>query len=213
MSKPHAASLLILQSSGREPPGHEHRRTPRKNNSRHAAATRAHRYPCSLGRLPGQWRGHRTGACGDRAGHLAAGSTAELEARTQRAHGGTGGRAAVPQPRHVGRIPAYRGHRCDHRSPRTQELTRPLSKALALAGILLPALAHAGNPFATGALAGQTNILAILTPVAAIAVMASGAMAWFGRISWWWFVGVVIGIVLVFGAPQIVAWIRGLFGV
>jgi type IV secretion system protein VirB2 len=49
--------------------------------------------------------------------------------------------------------------------------------------------------------------------VAAIAVMASGAMAWFGRISWWWFVGVVIGIVLVFGAPQIVAWIRGLFGV
>ena len=38
--------------------------------------------------------------------------------------------------------------------------------------------------------------------------MVSGVLAWFGKISWWWLVGVVIGIVLVFGAPQIVAWVR-----
>jgi type IV secretion system protein VirB2 len=43
--------------------------------------------------------------------------------------------------------------------------------------------------------------------------MGSGALAWFGRISWLWFIGAIIGTVLVFGAPQIVAWIRSMFGV
>lgn len=49
--------------------------------------------------------------------------------------------------------------------------------------------------------------------MAVIAVMVAGVLGWFGKVSWWWMVGVVIGIVLVFGAPQIVAWIRGMFGV
>lgn len=89
-----------------------------------------------------------------------------------------------------------------------------LARLLAVAGVLLPAGALAqGSPFATGATAGVTNLLAILTPVAAIAVMVSGVLGWFGKISWWWLVGVVIGTVLVFGAPQIVSWIRGMFGV
>jgi type IV secretion system protein VirB2 len=82
-----------------------------------------------------------------------------------------------------------------------------------LAGVVLPGLALAGSPFATGATASQAQILTILTPVAVIAVMVSGVMAWFGKISWWWLVGVIIGIVLVFGAPQIVSWIRSMFGV
>ena len=73
--------------------------------------------------------------------------------------------------------------------------------------------AWAGSPFATGANATQQQLVAILTPLAAVAVMVSGAMAWFGRLSWWWMVAVVIGTVLVFGGPQIVSWIRGLFGV
>ena len=83
----------------------------------------------------------------------------------------------------------------------------------ALLAALLPQLALAGSPFATGTAAGQTNLLAILTPVAAIAVMVSGVLGWFGKISWWWFVGVIIGTVCVFGAPQIVTWIRTMFGV
>lgn len=84
---------------------------------------------------------------------------------------------------------------------------------VAASAALLPALAAAGSPFATGANATQQQLVAILTPIAAVAVMVSGAMAWFGRLSWWWMVAVVIGTVLVFGGPQIVSWIRGLFGV
>lgn len=85
--------------------------------------------------------------------------------------------------------------------------------ALAALFALAPEFAFAGSPFATGAQATQQQLTSILTPIAAVAVMVSGAMAWFGRLSWWWMVAVVIGTVLVFGGPQIVSWIRGLFGV
>lgn len=71
----------------------------------------------------------------------------------------------------------------------------------------------AGNPFATGTTASQGAILTILTPISVVAVMTTGALAWFGKISWWWLVAVVVGTVMVFGAPQIVTWIRGLAGV
>ena len=84
---------------------------------------------------------------------------------------------------------------------------------LAASATLLPGVVWAGSPFATGASAAQAQLVSILTPLAAVAVMVSGVMAWFGRISWWWMVGVVIGTVLVFGGPQIVSWIRGMFGV
>ncbi len=73
--------------------------------------------------------------------------------------------------------------------------------------------AIAGSPFATGASAAQGQLVSILTPLAAVAVMVAGVMAWFGRVSWWWMVGVVLGTVLVFGGPQIVSWIRSMFGV
>ena len=84
-------------------------------------------------------------------------------------------------------------------------------------GILLllacgEALAQA-SPFSTGAGAFQGSLLAILTPVAIITVMALGVAAWMNRISWGWAITGVLGIVLVFGAPQVVAWVRGMFGV
>ena len=75
-----------------------------------------------------------------------------------------------------------------------------------------PALAQT-SPFATGATEFQTNFLTILTPVAVIAVMVLGVAAWFNRISWTWAMGGALGIMLVFGAPQVVSWIRGLAGV
>jgi len=77
-----------------------------------------------------------------------------------------------------------------------------------------PALALAqASPFMTGAIALQTNILAWLTPIAIILVMVLGAMAMANRMSWGWCLGAILGIAIAFGAPQIVAWVRGMFGV
>jgi type IV secretion system protein VirB2 len=74
------------------------------------------------------------------------------------------------------------------------------------------ALAQA-SPFMTGATALQTNILAWLTPVAIILVMVLGGMAMANRVSWGWCIGAILGIAIAFGAPQIVTWVRGMFGV
>ena len=75
-----------------------------------------------------------------------------------------------------------------------------------------PAVAQA-SPFLTGATALESNILAWLTPVAVILVMVLGGMAMANRISWGWCIGAILGIAIAFGAPQIVAWVRGMFGV
>jgi type IV secretion system protein VirB2 len=87
----------------------------------------------------------------------------------------------------------------------------PLLLALVL---MAPDLAMAqASPFMTGASALQTNILAWLTPVAIILVMVLGGMAMANRMSWGWCLGAILGIAIAFGAPQIVTWVRGMFGV
>jgi len=93
--------------------------------------------------------------------------------------------------------------------------TAALTFLLLASGIALPelALAQAASPFLTGATSLQTNILAWLTPVAVILVMVLGAMAMANRISWGWCIAAILGIAISFGAPQIVTWVRGLFGV
>lgn len=95
-------------------------------------------------------------------------------------------------------------------------MNRPANAAPLIAAYLVlnaaPALAQS-SPFSTGATAFQTNLLAILTPVAVMAVMGLGVGAWFNRISWSWAAGGALGILLVFGAPQVVSWVRGLAGV
>lgn len=76
------------------------------------------------------------------------------------------------------------------------------------------ALAQAqGSPFLTGATALQSNIFAWLTPIAIILVMVLGAMAMAARLSWGWCIGAILGIAMAFGAPQIVGWVRTMFGV
>lgn len=95
--------------------------------------------------------------------------------------------------------------------PSTPHATRLLLSALLLLNTA-PVFAQ-NDPFATGATALQSNLLTILGPVAVIAVMVLGVAAWFNRISWAWMVGGIAGIVLVFGASQVVAWVRGMFGV
>ena len=92
------------------------------------------------------------------------------------------------------------------------------STILALALLVLasvspePALAQT-SPFLTGATSLQTNILAWATPIAVILVMVLGIMAMANRISWGWPIAAIVGIAVVFGAPQMVTWIRGMFGV
>lgn len=86
--------------------------------------------------------------------------------------------------------------------------------AVLLAMICAPELALAqASPFMTGASSLQTNILAWLTPVAIILVMVLGGMAMANRMSWGWCIGAILGIAIGFGAPQIVTWVRGMFGV
>jgi type IV secretion system protein VirB2 len=78
---------------------------------------------------------------------------------------------------------------------------------------LVPAATQAQSPFLTGATALQTNILAWLTPIAVILVMVLGAMAMANRMSWGWCLAAILGIAIAFGAPQVVTWVRGMFGV
>ena len=79
----------------------------------------------------------------------------------------------------------------------------------------MPALAfaQAANPFQTGAESLVTNFTAIATPFAVLAIMVLAVVAMTGRISWAWPVGALVGIGVIFGAPTIVTWVRGLFGV
>lgn len=88
---------------------------------------------------------------------------------------------------------------------------RTAAAAMALA---LPALASAQqSPFDTGANSLVNFALAIATPVAILVVIGAAVAAAVGRISWGWVAGIIIGIAAIFGSPQIVAWIRGMFGV
>jgi type IV secretion system protein VirB2 len=96
--------------------------------------------------------------------------------------------------------------------------TRPPVNRIALLGALAIGAAPSwvwaqASPFLTGASSLQTNILAWLTPVAIILVMILGGMAMANRMSWGWCIGAILGIAIAFGAPQIVTWVRGMFGV
>ena len=103
-------------------------------------------------------------------------------------------------------------HRLHSHCPDSQQIV--LLSLLVLFAVLTPDLAIAqASPFMTGATALQTNLLAWLTPVAIILVMVLGGMAMANRMSWGWCIGAILGIAIGFGAPQIVTWVRGMFGV
>jgi type IV secretion system protein VirB2 len=93
-------------------------------------------------------------------------------------------------------------------------LSRPLATLLVPA-LLIPwqEVWAQASPFQTGATALQSNLLTLLTPVAVILVIALGVMAMVNRISWGWCIAAITGIAIAFGAPQMVSWIRGMFGV
>jgi type IV secretory pathway VirB2 component (pilin) len=69
------------------------------------------------------------------------------------------------------------------------------------------------SPFDTGADSLLTWALGIAMPIAALFIIGLGIAALVGRISWGLAVGCIVGIALIFGAPQIVTWMRDIFGV
>jgi type IV secretion system protein VirB2 len=103
-----------------------------------------------------------------------------------------------------------------HHPRRSQPRCARLAWPVVLLAVTLcaPELSFAqASPFMTGASALQTNILAWLTPIAIILIMVLGGMAMANRMSWGWCIGAILGIAIAFGAPQIVTWVRGMFGV
>ncbi len=83
-----------------------------------------------------------------------------------------------------------------------------------LSALALPSVTLAqASPFDTGANSLVTFALTIATPIAILIVIGLAIAAAVGRISWGWVIGAIVGIAAIFGSPQIVAWIRGLFGV
>lgn len=79
--------------------------------------------------------------------------------------------------------------------------------------ILVPAVSFAQSPFDTGANSLVDFALAIATPIAILVVIGVAIAAAVGRISWGWVIGCIVGIAAIFGAPQIVTWIRDMFAV
>jgi type IV secretion system protein VirB2 len=96
-----------------------------------------------------------------------------------------------------------------HRFP----LTRSGVVALVLGGLASQTVLAQSSPFDTGANSFVAWALTFATPIAVLVVIGTGAAAAFGRISWGWAVGAIVGIAVIFGSEQIVAWIRSLFGV
>ncbi len=82
------------------------------------------------------------------------------------------------------------------------------------ATLVLPATAFSqASPFDTGASSLVSFALTIATPIAILIVIGLAIAAAVGRIAWGWVIGAIIGIAAIFGSPQIVAWIRSMFGV
>ena len=84
---------------------------------------------------------------------------------------------------------------------------------VAVAALTAAAAMGQASPFDTGANSLVDFALTIATPIAILVVIALAIAAAVGRISWGWVIGAIVGIAAIFGAPQIVAWIRGMFGV
>ena len=73
----------------------------------------------------------------------------------------------------------------------------------------LPCVAQAAAPFQPVASTLQADLASALAPVAGIALIVVALLCFFGKISWMWLVGLIVGIVLFFGRDQIISWIRG----
>lgn len=83
---------------------------------------------------------------------------------------------------------------------------------MAIGACISPAIL-AQSVFDTGINSFLAWAFVIAQPIAVLVVIALGLFTLAGKLNWVWFVGGLIGIGIVFGAEQIVGWIRSLFGV
>jgi type IV secretory pathway VirB2 component (pilin) len=87
-------------------------------------------------------------------------------------------------------------------------------RVITLGILLAPTIAFAqASPFDTGATSLVSFALTIATPIAVLIVIGLAIAAAVGKIAWGWVIGAIVGIAAIFGAPQIVAWIRSMFAV
>jgi type IV secretion system protein VirB2 len=70
---------------------------------------------------------------------------------------------------------------------------------------------YAQTPFDTGATTLINDFQLLAVPIAALVVIALGVAALAGRISWGWPVAAIAGIAIIFGAQNIVEWVRSAF--
>lgn len=104
--------------------------------------------------------------------------------------------------------------RSNHDSRRDANLhLRRAVLALVLATPITAFAQAAGSPFERGGNSLVTFAQTIGTPIAALIIIGLGIAAAVGKVSWGWVIGAIIGIAAIFGAPTIVEWIRGMFGV
>jgi type IV secretory pathway VirB2 component (pilin) len=95
-----------------------------------------------------------------------------------------------------------------------KKLRQRLAHWIPLIAILLPGVVLAqGSPFDTGANSMVNFALTIATPIAVLVVIGLGIAAAVGRIRWGLAIGAIVGTAVIFGAPQIIAWIRTMFAV
>lgn len=95
----------------------------------------------------------------------------------------------------------------------SKQLLRASRSVAVVIALSIPAVAFGQSPFDTGANSLVDFALAIATPIAILVVIGVAIAAAVGRISWGWVIGCIVGIAAIFGAPQIVTWIRDMFAV
>jgi type IV secretory pathway VirB2 component (pilin) len=102
------------------------------------------------------------------------------------------------QPTACGQSPHEGNEMLSNDSNQTRSRKRRGAFAVPVLGVpalTLPVVVAAqASPFLTGATALQNNVLAWLTPIAVILIMALGAMAMANRLAWGWCIGAILGI-------------------
>jgi type IV secretion system protein VirB2 len=122
-------------------------------------------------------------------------------------------------PEAVTRTPPNRPHdrsgiMTTQNSYRIRQLLRHPGLGWAISLTVLPVSAFAqASPWLTGANSLVTNLQAWALPLTILGIMVVALFAMAGNLQGRTALFMIVGIVLLFGAPQVVGWVRGMFAV